>query len=104
MTTYFLQCYRGSFFLTEIIRIAVFFQTVKNPIFKWNEHIKQHVKLKINNFIVLSFITSFVIPLHVFVNFHRKTHVNSPGKLCDLKIDFLGIILLFGSERLLQSL
>ena len=35
---------------------------------KWDERIKQRVKFKKNILLLLSFITSFVTPLHVLVN------------------------------------
>ena len=75
-----------------MVTIAVFFLNVKKTIFKWNEHIKKHVKLTINQFslIIIYYFICHSIACRPICKFPLKnTHVNSPGKLSVLKIEFL---------------
>ena len=55
-----------------MVTIAVFFLTVKNPIFKWDEHIKQQVELKINHFSLIIIYYFVCHSIACFCNFPLK--------------------------------
>ena len=69
-----------------MVTMAVFFLTVKKHIFKWNELIKQCVKLKIINLSLINIYYFICYSIACICKF--LLNVNSPGKLSIIKNKF----------------
>ena len=89
----------ANFFRTELVTIAVFFLTVKKPIFKWNEHIKKHVKLKIIPFSLIIIYYFICHSIACICKFPLKNTCKFTGRIFRPKKWFFKLLFYFLSVK-----